>query len=495
MTGLGKKRYGIVSIFTLIAAVIIMFAPLLATHLCFGACPALSPPSGNTVTVDTVEEIWAAVNTASSGDTILVADGTYNLGAVGRYIWFNVANVTIRSLSGNRNGVIFDDNYQGTEVITIAAPNVTIANLTIKRARTHAIHVISSASADTVNTLIYNVRIVDPGLQAIKIQPSNQSFFVDYGEVACSVMELTENGRTEVYDYNGSCYTGGVDAHQARGWIVRDCTIEGFWCDTSMSGQGVHFWTGSRDTLVERNTFINNARGVGFGLIENGDGRSYSDNPCPDANGYVDHFGGIIRNNFFFAGDARLFASQYGADSGIALLQACNAKVYHNTFAFTDSPFCAMEYRFDNTHADIINNLMTHNILQRNESTANLAGNLQYQPLALFTDGASGDLHLNKTASVAIDKGIVLASGLCDDDIDGDRRPIGNARDVGADELASLCPADLEPDGDVDADDLSTLASEFGQTALANDTDVDGDMDGADLYEMTISFNRTDCMP
>nr|WP_319393677.1 hypothetical protein [uncultured Desulfobacter sp.] len=487
-----EKPYRPVSIFIFTIAVIYIS---LAAPLCLGACPPLLPPSGNTIRVNTVAEIWNAVNGASPGDTILVEDGTYNLGAAGRYIWIDTPDVTLRSLSGNRDNVILDDNYQWAEVITVAASNVTIADLTIKRARTHAIHVVSSSSADTVNTLIYNVKIIDPGQQAIKINPSNSNYFADYGEVACSVMELTENGRAEVYAYNGSCYTGGVDGHRARGWIVRDCRIEGFWCDFGLSEHGVHFWTGSRDTLVERNTFINNARGVGFGMRENGSGRIYDDGPCPDASGYVGHYGGIVRNNFFFAGDNDLFASQYGADTGIALWQACNASVYHNTLAFTKPPFSAVEYRFPNTQADIINNLTTHNIMQRPPASATLAGNLQYQPLSVFADAPSGDLHLDQTASAAIDKGVVLTAGLCDDDIDGDPRPSGKAGDVGADELPSSCPADLDFDGDVDHDDLGVLAGLFGKTPSTQDIDGDADMDGADLYGMAISFNSYDCMP
>jgi hypothetical protein len=47
----------------------------------------------------------------------------------------------------------------------------------------------------------------------------------------------------------------------------------------------------------------------------------------------------------------------------------------------------------------------------------------------------------------------------------------------------------------VDDDDLSTLAADFGQTVVSKDIDRDLDMDGLDLYEMTIDFNRTDCMP
>ncbi|THB74037.1 MAG: hypothetical protein D3926_22740 [Desulfobacteraceae bacterium] len=438
MTANQKKGFRYMhDLMSLWAVVLVM---LLSAAICFADCPALPAPTGNTVTVDTVTEIWNAVNTAVSGDTILIADGTYNLGATGRYIWVDVENVAIRSQSGNKDAVIFDDNYQGTEVITITASNVTIADLTIKRARTHAIHVASSSSADTLNTLIYNVKIIDPGQQAIKINPADgSSYFADYGEVACCTMELTEAGRVEVYNYNGSCYTGGVDGHQAKGWVVRDCTIEGFWCALGLSEHGVHFWTGSRDTIVERNTFINNARAVGFGMRENGTGRTYTDNPCPDATGYVGHFGGIVRNNFILADDSSLFSSEYGADTGIALWQSCSSHVYHNSLAFTSAPYSAVEYRFGNTQAEIKNNLTTHNILQRDEASATLDANLQNQALTIFDDPVGRDLHLASTALAAIDNGVALPAGACNEDFDEELRP-NNARDIGADEIDPLPP-------------------------------------------------------
>ena len=46
------------------------------------ACPPLSPPTDPTVDVFTVAQLQTAVNTATSGTTILVADGTYHLNGV-----------------------------------------------------------------------------------------------------------------------------------------------------------------------------------------------------------------------------------------------------------------------------------------------------------------------------------------------------------------------------------------------------------------------------
>ena len=399
------------------------------------ACPELGPPTGTSVTAGTEQEIRNAVNNAIAGTTILIADGTYHMGQSGYYIWIDTPDVTLRSQSGIRENVVLDDNYTGTEIITVVASNVTIADITIKRAGTHPIHVGSTDSGDVVNTLIYNVHIIDPGQQAIKINPhAGKIYFPDDGVVACSTIELTDAGRAKVWEINGSCYTGGVDGHHARGWVVRDNTISGFWCENGLSEHGVHFWTGSRDTVVERNYFEDNARGIGFGLSETGTARTYADGPCADATGYAGHYDGIIRNNFIFAHRSELFASQYGADGGIALAQACGAQVVHNTIAFTQSPFAAIEWRFSNTDADITNNLTTHNLMDRG-GTATLTGNLSGQPLSLFEDGSNGDLHLDQGATIAIDQGEALAAGLCDDDFDGDTRPIGSARDIGADEV------------------------------------------------------------
>jgi hypothetical protein len=113
------------------------------------------------------------------------------------------------------------------------------------------------------------------------------------------------------------------------------------------------------------------------------------------------------------------------------LWNACGARALHNTVASTQAPFSAIEWRFDNTAVDIINNLVTHNLMDRGGS-ATLSGNLQNQPLSTFVDGAGGDLHLNAGATDAIDK--VGHPPDVTDDFDGDARPIGADSDVGADE-------------------------------------------------------------
>jgi hypothetical protein len=399
-------------------------------------CPPLSAPGGNVLRVATVAELVNAVNDAAPNTTILVADGTYNLDGV--YLRFDTPGLTLRSTSGDREAVVLDGNYITTEIVQIVASDVTIADVTLRKAYTHPIHVMSSPAGDTLNTLIYNVHIIDPGEQAIKINPASGGVYPDDGVVACSFIELTDVGRPHI---RNNCYTGGIDAHQARGWVIRDNLIRGFWCENGLSEHAVHMWRGCRDTLVERNVLRDNARGIGFGLATSGEARTYPDNPCPSAGGgYVDHYGGVIRNNFVSASKGALFVSEYGFDCGICLWQACGGQIVHNTVASTQASFSSIEWRFDHTDADIVNNLVTHNLRDRG-GTARLLGNLEHQPLSSFVDGTGGDLHLVSSATVAIGQGVAVAGGLCDDDIDGDPRPIGRARDVGADEVGTPPPA------------------------------------------------------
>jgi hypothetical protein len=375
-------------------------------------CPALLPPTGNIVNVSTEAELWNVVNSSPPYTTILLADGTYNLGQNGHYLWFDTPNVTLRSASGNREAVILDDNYSATEIVTIAASNVTLADITIKRAGTHPVHVVTSSSANTLNTLIYNVHIIDPGQQAIKINPSTSSYYLDNGTVACSRIELTDAGRQKVWEINSSCYTGGVDGHQARNWVIRDNLIEGFWCSGGLSEHGIHLWSNSTDTLVERNMIVDCARGIGFGLGSSG------------------HSGGIIRNNMIHVNQ----------DVGIGLETSPSTKVYNNTVYNGNDYMASIEYRFAATSGvQIINNLTNKSILQRDGATGTLQNNVTNAQASWFASAAAGDLHLASSISGVVDGGQTLAD--VTDDYDGDARPIGSASDVGADEYDAPPPS------------------------------------------------------
>jgi hypothetical protein len=410
-------------------------------------CPPLPPPGGAVVELfpAQADDLRAIVSTAASGTTILLHDGFYDMGAgdaVSRVV-FTTPGVTLRSYSGERDAVVLDGAYVTSELLSILASDVTIADLTLRRAYDHPVHV-SGNGVPITGVRLHNLRIVDPGQQAVKVNPIGAGW-VDGGILECSSLELTDAGRGQIRD---DCYTGGIDAHAARGWVVRRNRISGFWCPAGLSEHAIHFWKASRDTLVEGNAILDCARGVGFGLGATGEGRAYPDDPYPGV-AYLGHIDGVIRANFVAAADPGLFASQYGFDAGIAIEQAREVAVVHNTVASSSAPFSSIEWRFSDTLATVADDLVSHNLRPRDGAQAMLAGNLESAPLAWFVDVVAGDLHLAGPTLPPVDGGTVLPPGLAGADFDG--QPRDAAPDIGADEVRVPLFSDGFESGDTSA--------------------------------------------
>jgi hypothetical protein len=412
-------------------------------------CDPLEPPTGQVVEVFPAQsaQLRDIVSAAASGTTIALHDGTYDLshGDGNDRLSFNTPDVTLRSLSGDRAAVILDGAYGTNEIISIHASGVAIADLTVMRAFDHPIHISGNPGDPITGVILHNLRVVDPGQQAIKINPDGDGY-VDFGVIQCSSLELTAAGRAEIRD---NCYTGGIDAHQAWGWLVRRNRIVGFWCDEGLSEHGVHFWRGSRDTVVEENVVLDCARGIGFGLGESGTERQYPDDPYPEV-GYMGHIDGVVRNNFVAAHDPGIFASARGFDTGIGLEQAHGTQVFHNSVASSGTPeSSSIEWRYANTLAEIANNVGSDLLRQRDGGVANLTTNIENAPLSWFTDLGSGNLHLTEAATGALDGGTPLAPGDADGDIDLETRD--GAPDIGADERRGVLFADGFESGDLSA--------------------------------------------
>ena len=423
-----------------------------------GSCAPLPPPTGAVIDVTSAQagSLGSIIAAARTGDTIRLADGMYVLSQI---LVFRTPGVTLRSRSGNRSAVTLDGQYKVGELILAMASNLTIADLTLTRAYYHPVHVAPESHSIT-GTLLHNLRIVDGAEQFIKIN-SASGYYTDDGVIRCSSLELTDAGRAQV---RNNCYTGGIDAHQSRGWQVYANILTGFWCSSGLSEHAIHFWTGSRDTVVDRNIIVNSARGIGFGLGQAVAGRAYPDQPC-GGKPFVGHYDGTIRNNFIFANDNRLFNSAAGFDVGIGLEQACGAAVLHNTVFSANAPRgSSVEWRFVNTSATVGNNLVSHTLRARDGGMATLVGNVAGASAALFVDASqTGDLHLRPTATMAIDQAASLGTPVLWD-IDG--APRGAPADVGADEYASA--AILKPPANLAATSIVGNSVTLGWTAPAD---------------------------
>lgn len=392
-------------------------------------CPALPWNQGEQVRVTPSQagDLAQIVEDAAAGTTIVLEDGTYALDEI---LHFQNEDVTVRSASDDASKVVIDADYGVSEPFFITASNVTLAHITIERAIDHPIHVTPAGDGepDVTGTLLYGLRIIDGGEQFVKVNSNGaRDAWVDDGRIECSYFEMTDAGRPHVERDPGGCYTGGVDVHSGQGWVVRNNEFHNIYCaGEGLAEHAVHFWSASRDTLVENNLIVNCARGVGFGLVENGNTRPYADDPYPDA-GYIGHYDGIIRNNVIYA-DNPWF------DTGIELAQARGARVFHNTVFSTDGAtgfFSSIDYRFSSTNVEIRNNLVGR-ITMRNEAQGEVDHNLEDIDAALFVDPANLDFHLRGTAAAAIDSGVAVdEAGI---DIDGETRDKGDGPDLGADE-------------------------------------------------------------
>jgi hypothetical protein len=390
-----------------------VFIPFLLSAQC--ECPSL--PDDQTdrtvVNVSTVGELQAALQECNSNNgnyTILLEDGEYVLTNNLLYISQNMVNLTIRSVSGDRDAVIIRGQGMGGNVnyiFNVAADNFTAADMTIGWIGYHAIQIHAEHDAD--NCLIQNVRFVNTKEQMLKVSGNASATFSDGGVVQCCWFEFPDG---VAYQY----YTGGIDAHRAKDWEVRHNTFKHIRSpDNGLAEHAIHFWSDSESTLVENNLIINCDRGIGFGL------------------GSSSHQGGMIRNNFVHT----------SRDVGIGLESSPNTKVYHNT-VITDNYFNSIEYRFEETvNVHIVNNLTNEAIASRNGGTGNVESNFETMDLSIFTEAANNDYHLSTTIPQIVDAGIILAEA--EEDYDCHSRTTDGMPDIGADEFNSTITSISSP--------------------------------------------------
>ena len=343
--------------------------------------PPLPVPTGTVVRVSTESALQVAVRSLSSGTTILIEPGTYNLSRT-LVIGGGVERVAIRGNSNRCDDIVLvgqgmtNPNYgQIPHGIWIGnARHVLVANLTIRDVFHHPIQLEPFAGAQAPH--IYNVRMIDAGEQFVKssANPGNGRGVND-GMVEYSIMEYTTTAR--------SGYTNGVDVHQGAGWIIRHNVFRNIRAPAGrLAGPAVLMWNRSRDSIVKGNVFLNIQYGIALGL----------DPGRPD-----DHSGGVVRNNFIHRN-----AAQSG-DVGIALNNSAGTKVLHNTVLLSGTYPNAIEYRFSPTSGvQIRYNLTDAAVRQRDGATGMVADNLTSARPSWFVNAAIGDLHLTPAGLAAI---------------------------------------------------------------------------------------------
>ena len=369
-----------------------------------------------TITVSNESELRSAVDAANNSGgntTILVSDGVYTLTDT---LYINVPNVTLSGKSGNRaNAIIQGDAMSASakvgNLLRVAGSGFKLNGLTLRKSGWHLIQVVGENNADSPE--ISNCIMQDAYEQMIKvsIDQSNLNTSSDNGLVENCLFEYTAGTGPEYY-------IGGIDAHGAKNWIIRNNTFRNIISpNTAVAEFAVHFWDSSANNVVEKNLVVNCDRGIGFGLSDYGNS------------------GGVIRNNMIYhAANKGAFA-----DVGISLENSPGTSVYNNTVFMENSYPSSIEYRFPGTTGITIeNNLANKAITARDGAGGTVSNNLTTASKSWFVNVSNGDLHLASGVSAVVDAGLQIA-GLTDD-FDSQSRPLGFGFDIGADEYSALAP-------------------------------------------------------
>ena len=177
-----------------------------------------------------------------------VEDGVYRLFRYSAYI---EASITLRGESGDRDRVVIEGRGYGplAEALTIAAPEVTIADLTVTQFRNHAISVKGEGGAHDAQ--IYNVhllvgKIAEPGNSPFSLtgQPSACGTAREVGTFAhrlpADMVVKNEKHRAfteEIWDLPEGTIPGKPGYHAVlQNRMLKDGKLNAYWvmCNNNM---------------------------------------------------------------------------------------------------------------------------------------------------------------------------------------------------------------------------------------------------------------------
>lgn len=344
--------------------------------------PLLPSPTGTVFRVSDVPSLRKAVAEASSGTTILLADGVYRLDE----LLVTQQNLTIRGESGDREKVVLDGEGKFTKIVRVrGAKGLTIADLTVANSRQYGIMFLGDSGVERLR--VYNVkfhncyvrglkgtgatRVNDSATKTLspeeaeKVRPRN-------GEVRyCLFVNDDVTPNDEPY---GGDYVSGIDAMWLKDWTIADNVFVNIRGQHGGGRGAIFVWVNSENVTAERNLIVNCDRGICFG------------NPSGDP---LHMTGGVIRDNRIVAGRGQ----------GVEICRTRTTTVSQNTiFCEQPSQRAVQFHQLAGPGNRFLNNLTSGVVTIPEEVEA--AGNVGNAPPGWFVNPRVGDLRLTPKAVV-----------------------------------------------------------------------------------------------
>lgn len=368
--------------------------------------PTLIKPGGRVVRVSSVSELFKAVENAEHGDTILIANGHYQLP---RRLNIVTDNVTLCGESQDPQKVILDGgaNKLGELVAISRCSGVTIAYLTIQNVRWNGLKLDTDTGVHNVTVyccIFRNIwqRMIK-GVHVPKGSPRPRNCKIQY----C----IFYNERPKTFNGN---YIGGIDVMYAQNWLISDNVFVGIQGRTREGRGAIFLWHESENCIVERNIIVDCDVGIALG------------NSWKPEDVKVHCLRTIVRNNFITR----------CPESGIVADYTNDCQILHNTIYDPQNRLGRLiRLVHDNDGLFVANNLLIGPPI-KNESTSkirflgNIVGNLDDFANCFF-DVHIGDLHLKPAAEKMARKAKILPE--VGEDVDCQPRKAITC--VGADEL------------------------------------------------------------
>lgn len=271
----------------------------------------------------TADEIIEAVENAAENDVIGINTGIYEFAGANRVVFKNKCNVTLRSVSGCADDVIFKgsgfhkkNGYKQTpidEPICIHSDNngITIYGITIRNSNCHGIKV--QGEGNNANITIANCKFIDICERMIKGSAGDKGYCVPGMMIINNYFEDTQIPvASDHMDTFEGDYIAGIDMMVLDGAIISDNKFMNIKGMNSGARGAIFIWVGSKNITAERNIIVNCDRGIcygnpGFTSVDGGNIPFYVD-------------GGIICDNII----------KNPKSHGIELANTNNIKVYNN---------------------------------------------------------------------------------------------------------------------------------------------------------------------